>query len=167
MAEPVTPSFVALCRPSGSQQALVPRILGLTPQATRCRPSGTCVDTNAFGERAGVRGGSEMNSDHFIGQPLALPAGPVAAPGQARTDSSLGFLRLLPFRSAVVLSFLAFGLTAHSAWAQSGVESQILVPRQSVFSVNTTVSVPDRGGNSLGGFRGSSRWRSESWGGGR
>src|SRR3989304_3041859 len=33
MAEPVTPSFVALCRPSGAQQALVPRILGLTPSS--------------------------------------------------------------------------------------------------------------------------------------
>ena len=40
-----------LCRPSVAQLALFPRILGLTPQATHCRPSGTCVDTNAFGER--------------------------------------------------------------------------------------------------------------------
>src|SRR3990172_12740596 len=33
MAEPVTPSFVALCRPSGAQLALFPRNLGLTPSS--------------------------------------------------------------------------------------------------------------------------------------
>jgi hypothetical protein len=64
--------------------------------------------------------------------------------------------------SRTLLVTAALGqLVASIARAQDVVQGEIVVPVQSVFTVGTTVSVPDRGYTSVGGFRRSSRTRTE------
>ena len=66
----------------------------------------------------------------------------------------------------IVLMFAA-GFCTDVAVAQVAVEAELRVPVQSVFSVNTSVVVPDRGGTYLGGVRSARTFRNEATGGGR
>lgn len=67
----------------------------------------------------------------------------------------------------VPLIILAAGICADVAVAQVAIEAELRVPVQSVFSVNTSVVVPDRGGTYLGGVRSARTARNEVTGGGR
>ena len=69
--------------------------------------------------------------------------------------------RELKTAAAVIL---ASSLVAGTAAAQVVIEGEIRVPVQSVFTVNTTVTVPDRGHTYLGGVRSASSSRNESTG---
>lgn len=61
------------------------------------------------------------------------------------------------------LIILVSSFLARSASAQAVIQGEIVVPTISVFNVATTVSVPDRGGISLGGYRSASTTRTESF----
>ena len=63
-----------------------------------------------------------------------------------------------------VAAIFASLLLACTANAQVVIEGEIRVPVRSVFTVNTTVTVPDRGSTYLGGVRTASRTRNESTG---
>ena len=65
------------------------------------------------------------------------------------------------------LLILADSFSAAQAFAQAVPRAEIVVPQVSIFTASTTVSVPDRGYTSLGGFRGASERSSEfgpGWG---
>lgn len=56
---------------------------------------------------------------------------------------------------------------ATDACAQGTAQAEVVVPTINVFSVGTTVSVPDRGGTLLGGLNSAAERRAEGPGGGR